>query len=361
MIIKNYKELCIILEESHKTGEAKCNQLKWFGEYFTYSKQGHKFIIDKVDKDKEIIPMQDNRHLASNTHNNGAYSKYIKLLVLNMLSHNEHRNAKRRNVFFIGKNTLLLELNMINDNYKYGNYNREKMANYLGIDVDYVHEFFNTNTRKLKDSVESALKNLQYKERLIDYYVVKVVGTTSHEHREATEEEVEIISECERSTMEDMNINDITFIYIANLVKDFYEITNKKLREKGILYYYYSYKIIFNDFVYNRNEQLMYILGLEEEQESKRLLNEKVYERLSESVIKRHNKTIEELEGLFIGNPSEDWIKKNKNYKSIILKEDFIKNNRMMIDMCIDGDYDDMRELISKAYVDVDILDDCFK
>lgn len=45
MVIKNYKELCAILNEEAKTGKAKQLQLKNWKRYFDWEKDGQKFII----------------------------------------------------------------------------------------------------------------------------------------------------------------------------------------------------------------------------------------------------------------------------------------------------------------------------
>lgn len=56
MEIKNYKELCSLLDEKQKTGEAKQIQLGNWQRYFSYSKQGHKFIIEEIfDIPKEKV------------------------------------------------------------------------------------------------------------------------------------------------------------------------------------------------------------------------------------------------------------------------------------------------------------------
>ena len=45
MILKNYSDLCRILGEDEKPrGTSRQNHLKWFEEYFTYKKEGHKFF-----------------------------------------------------------------------------------------------------------------------------------------------------------------------------------------------------------------------------------------------------------------------------------------------------------------------------
>ena len=42
LIIKNYNELCELLEEPHKTGNARLAHFKQFDRYFSYKKDGHK-------------------------------------------------------------------------------------------------------------------------------------------------------------------------------------------------------------------------------------------------------------------------------------------------------------------------------
>lgn len=54
--IKNYKEFCSLLNEKQKTGESKQIQLNNWQRYFSYSKRGHKFIIEEIfDVPKEKI------------------------------------------------------------------------------------------------------------------------------------------------------------------------------------------------------------------------------------------------------------------------------------------------------------------
>ena len=56
MEIKNYKEICSLLDEKQKTGEAKQIQLGNWQLYFSYRKQGHKFIIEEIfDIPKEKV------------------------------------------------------------------------------------------------------------------------------------------------------------------------------------------------------------------------------------------------------------------------------------------------------------------
>ena len=47
-IIKNYKEMCSLLEEKIRDGNAKKSQLNRWKKYFSWEKKGHKFIITKI-------------------------------------------------------------------------------------------------------------------------------------------------------------------------------------------------------------------------------------------------------------------------------------------------------------------------
>ena len=56
---KNYKELCAYLGEQEKGGKSKDLQIKDWERYFSFEKQGHKFIItDVYDIPKEKVRKQ---------------------------------------------------------------------------------------------------------------------------------------------------------------------------------------------------------------------------------------------------------------------------------------------------------------
>ena len=59
MVVKNYKELCILVEEEIKDGNSKKAQMKDFERYFKYHKQGNSIVIDEVFD--APLPIEDNR------------------------------------------------------------------------------------------------------------------------------------------------------------------------------------------------------------------------------------------------------------------------------------------------------------
>ncbi len=104
MEIKNYKGLCSLLEEKQKTGEAKQIQLGNWQRYFSYSKQGHKFIIEEIfDIPKEKV---DGR-------SQGNHSLFTKDIADNMLRAIYSGAAERMNA---GSKWLKI-VGLANDNY----------------------------------------------------------------------------------------------------------------------------------------------------------------------------------------------------------------------------------------------------
>lgn len=347
MVIKNYKELCKILGIKSTGGNTKKKHLKELERHIKYHKQGHKFIIDEI-YDKPLCKI-DNRGKNPRSHNNqrGAYGKYIRLLILNMLSKNEYLN--KDNVIKIGKNMMLFKLNMINDNYRYGNYNRKKLANYLNMDLKFIDEFFSTSTKKLRYAVETTLDNLMKNEKLIFWNNIKMIRINDI-HREATDKEIEFITNCESKTLQEMNVKNIEQIYASNRIIEYYKRVNRKLQKKNIYYAYNAYKIIFADTVYERNEQLKYKLEIDDEIENKNELNNTVCFQLNDSAIKRHQKNKKEFEIKSSSIPNSLLLRDESEYKQIILDKNFIKNNKKLIDVCIDANYDNICELCGIAW-----------
>lgn len=101
--------------------------------------------------------------------------------------------------------------------------------------------------------------------------------------------------------------------------------------------------------VYEKNEQLQYRLGVEEETENKSELNSTVYLNLTESADNRHKKVTTESKKFF-GEPPTEWLNQNNGYKKIILNKNFPEDNKKLTDICIDETYDSICEKVSKAW-----------
>ena len=78
-VYKNYKALCEQLGEQPKTGKSKQLQLKDWERYFTYHKDGNKFVIDEVfSQAKEKIDGRKNNKGG----NNNVYAEELDRIVL---------------------------------------------------------------------------------------------------------------------------------------------------------------------------------------------------------------------------------------------------------------------------------------
>ena len=153
MVIKNYKELCKILNEEAKTGKAKQLQLKNWKRYFDWEKDGQKFII--VDIYDTPLPKEDLRRKG----NNSIYKNYIELILLQYLSKQEGYRKT-----FTKRNWLEL-LGMINSKYGKEPKMKLKQLDYCINDQE-ITLFYIRSNKKLERVLHDALSNLQ-REKLI--------------------------------------------------------------------------------------------------------------------------------------------------------------------------------------------------
>lgn len=99
MVFKNYKELCIALEESPVSGKSKQLQIKRWETYFDYEKQGYKYVI------KEIYDTPLPKDFSSND----VYSKYIQTILIKYL--------KKSNIGEFSMTQLLKICGFVNENW----------------------------------------------------------------------------------------------------------------------------------------------------------------------------------------------------------------------------------------------------
>ena len=131
-IIKNYKELCSILGLETKSGDSKVAQLKELERYFSYKRDGHKFIIEEIYQ--KPLPKIDGR----TQRNVSDLTRYMTEVLVRRLSNQNddiykyatdivsgtansvvyHQDvACQSNRIYLSKNTMLKLLGMVNDVY----------------------------------------------------------------------------------------------------------------------------------------------------------------------------------------------------------------------------------------------------
>lgn len=152
-VFKNYKELALFLGEDVKTGNAKLSQIKDWERFFTYEKQGNKFVITGIYD--EPLKYEEKRGGARNN----KYGEYIDLLVLDMLAcaDGNRITATMSSIFSENDNIRLLS-NVWNDSRIKG---KDKLAEKFEISVFSVNQYFQQVNTTLTNMLKSSLNRLQ--------------------------------------------------------------------------------------------------------------------------------------------------------------------------------------------------------
>ncbi|MGE7840741.1 hypothetical protein ACQKNX_08110 [Lysinibacillus sp. NPDC093712] len=315
-VFKNYKELCTALDEIVKGGDSKKYQLIDWERYFTYDKQGNKFIIKEIHE--SVKAKQDNRK----SNNLLPFIDEMEILLLDLLI------RKYDNQTVLSSSKLMLELCIINPNYHKYFMDRSKLSKMLDMDIGYVIDFYDTTNATFKSALNTVTKRLTSKKLLIHETVmmVKFIDTsiqitpTGHVnfndvfaydeatdtyinknikpkeiYRPATDEEREYILKVERFILESKyKADNIQEVFLSGKINNYYQdvsdILLKKLNIKK------AYKA--NRYTYDVNElakQKHKLLSKYQLRETQDQLNLKVRLRIDENSNKRYEKAIEQL------------------------------------------------------------------
>ena len=121
MVIKNYKELCSLLEIEVFGGNQKKSQMKDLETYCKFHKEGQKIIIDEIYAvQKEKV---DNRE-------NGAYDE-MKSLILSILLLDDYEDNRA----ILPINTLLSAIGAVSRNYSATHQYQQSTSEYLNMDI----------------------------------------------------------------------------------------------------------------------------------------------------------------------------------------------------------------------------------
>lgn len=254
MIIKNYKELCNLLEIKPTGGDSKKAQLKELGTHINYEKQGYKFIIKEI-YDKQKVK-EDGRV--------GGYSE-MRTLILRLLD-----MSNQNNNIVLPTSVLLRKLSMVNDNYAIARRSQKELSELLDMKQEYIADFYSSTHKNLKRALETNLNKLQ-RERLIFWsntvMVCKnkvgdikknelgefeldengnLVCDIKQEFRVATQQEKEIILNTEKKVLKEYGYTEIGDIYKHCKSEAFYKEVYKRVKKScNINFYFLGYDITF--------------------------------------------------------------------------------------------------------------------
>lgn len=269
MVVRNYPELCKLLDLKPNSGNAKIKQMNWIGEYIEYEKEGYKFIIKSIS-DRTVEPMEDNRGGAYNVIE---YVEDIEKLILNLMLKSNDDNR-----LCLSKSSILRNLNLVNDNYGKSRGNIKAISEIINLSTETLEDYFDNTDNLLKGNVESALSSLENQRlvmwnkaitvRISEVVETKVVPTGDKGfdgngnlidiyekipierksiYRNATLEESLLITRFEREAMENLGCRNVQGIVAKKLWRSFKNSALKLLRKNSnIEYYHTSYNVYFN-------------------------------------------------------------------------------------------------------------------
>lgn len=309
MVVRNYKEMCEMLNGEICEGNSKKAQLKEWSRYFAWEKKGQKFII--LDIYDEPLPKEDGRQ------NKNIYVQYIEVILMKILS--KQKNTKEP--FYITTNQLWKLLGMINNNYK--NISLDDLNNMI---TDYevtpfdMKKFYQRCNQRLREILFSSLNKLE--DRALIRYEIETVIVFFDEDRKtvykpANDIQKKKILKAERKALLDMELESKQHAYAKFKETEFFERVNAYLHE------WYGWEYTFNRIKinYNKSDVLETVYKDEvklksdfEEMKLQRLgLNDRVVEALYKNAQimaeNRHKKADQEY---------QEAIKKYKNEYMVI-------------------------------------------
>lgn len=294
MEVKNYNQLCELLQIEKKSGNTKISQLNELNQYIDYTKKGHKFMINKVYD----IPKID-------ISTNSLYINIINKLIVDLMAQ-EYKKGKR--ILIITNNKIAEYCNMFNSKYLEFKYNQTDLSDELLIPIDNIEEFYNLTSDKFNKAIKNTLKTLEDR-KIIFWSKIRIICYESISedkiyNRYATDTEITIIDNIDKETMLSLGCESMQEILKYGKYKEYrrksISAINKYFRDNEIMSYGYviineydAHKLLFSEYIL-REKKIADKYLIDNRVELKKLLNQTIIERNIVGYEKRYNKAIEE-------------------------------------------------------------------
>lgn len=319
MILKNYKELCGVLDikPTNKANNQRLAQFKELDRYCIYHKEGHKIIIDKIFK--EVKSKVDKRSEG----NNSKYTDDIEYLILTLL--NKFKISKYEKVGF-SKNFLYSHCGLSNDNYRLVKGNTLKFSQMIDMPIQTINECFDYTNNRMLQTLQRALNKMK-RQSLITwgngYNMVMVDENNEQYLKVASVEDEKHILSIEREIMLKMGAVNKRLIFTGGQWDSFKSKTNEELKKIYPNLYYYYDNISFN---YNNKdiEKMLEKYESMKKAEVKVTVNNKFSKSLDGTIKRRHEKAKVSDSNSIMDNykKSEEYPKEQKRIKDVIIKKD---------------------------------------
>ena len=230
MIVKNYKELCILIGEEIKTSNSKKAQLKEFERFCQYHRNGQKFIIDEIYK--EPLPKISDKSL-----NHSKYIKEIEYILVDYL----YENVREGETIQLSTSSLIQILAMANNTYAVGCYKKYELAEILNMEISAIILFYNTSRTEFHKIIDRALKNLQNRAVLNvnTCYMITYKDGDMKKTRKANVEESQYIIDTQKDVLQYMGLNSFQDLFLAGgkKYKEYMKLFKKELPKEWIFTY----------------------------------------------------------------------------------------------------------------------------
>lgn len=221
MVIKNYKQLCQLLDLPVLSGgNTKQAQIKNLKCYMDFEKSGQKFII--TDIFDTPLTINDQRKLG----NNSIYVKYIETLLI-------HHLCNSSGIIFENITELFKMLSLANNNYKTISYNELFLKNNT-LDYLKLSKFYLFSYGKLRRILDSALKNMMSRNIITaDCKFVIYSADSTIDYFIADEIQRQNIISVEREVLHtQFNNHTISDLFLNKQDRKFYKAVNEILYER---------------------------------------------------------------------------------------------------------------------------------
>ena len=274
MVVKNYKEMCKILEEKECAGNSKKSQLKRWSRYFSWKNEGYKFIIEDIFLEPlEVVDLRVN--------NRAIYIRYIEWLLAQDLSKREgytHTLTKKRWWYLLG---------MVNRRYLTLQKKDIELINPDFTDAE-INWFFNRCYYVMNNILRNALNSMRDR-CLLDYEMQTIIVRPKNKGGwfQAGPEEIKEILNIKKEILKEYGINKESKIFAARKQDEFYKKVYARMYESfGWERYYKQIKIIYDP------ESMKKAIPEIEEDVQKELFYDKIIDNkleLNQAVLNRIN------------------------------------------------------------------------
>lgn len=345
LIIKNYKELCSLLNVQVKTGKSKQLQMQDFERYFTYHKDGNKIIVDSIKM--EVSEKVDKR----NNGNNNNLSRNLRYMILDLVS--KYKLSEGESIGF-SKTLIYRHCGMINTNYRDAKGHKKQLSEKIDISELAIDECLDYTDDRLSSYLRKACSVLTNTNKAFGYrfgynYVIKgdIQYNELDSHYTADIVIEDIIRETENKVMKKMKIARYDLIYKYGRWREFKHYVIESLKEENPKYFsgltYYYNAIVFN-YLNETIERTKH--GFEETfnldiDTAKLNVNKFFSQSLDGTIERRHKNTISKMDNddheLKIYRRSCKYIEEQKKIKDSIIKIEY-QQLTFDIDISIDND-----------------------